>query len=82
MTDLIEADATAAEELRLLQQAAAACQAEVLNLVSILAAYSALPVSLQDLVRNMNAAISACSEKAKKITAREGGHAGKASLQC
>lgn len=72
MPNEISIDDSSAEELSRLQQDVVSSQAKVMNLVSILAAYSALPVSLLELVHGMSAAVAARDEKIKKIAALGG----------
>lgn len=72
MPNEISIDDSSAEELLRLQQDVTRSQAKVMELVSILAAYSALPVSLLELVQGMSAAIVARDEKIKKIAALGG----------
>lgn len=68
MSNTIPAEETEAKELWRLQQEVVDREVAVLNLASILSAYSALPVSLQELVRSMNLAISARDQQMRKIT--------------
>ena len=72
MPNEISIDDSSAEELSRLQQDVVSSQAKVMDLVSILAAYSALPVSLLELVHSMSAAVAARDEKIKKIAALGG----------
>lgn len=72
MPNEISIDDSSAEELLRLQQDVTRSQAKVMELVSILAAYSALPVSLLELVQGMSAATVARDEKIKKIAALGG----------
>jgi hypothetical protein len=72
MPNEISIDDSSAEELSRLQQDVVSSQAKVMDLVSILAAYSALPVSLLDLVQNVTRAVAARDEKIKKVAALGG----------
>lgn len=72
MPNEIPIDDASSDDLQRLQREVLHCQARVLDLVAILAAYSALPVSLLELVQGMSVAVSARDEKIKRVAALGG----------